>query len=225
MTGVASSIPLAPGDRTLTPTIEVWSDIVCPWCAIGRARLHKALDQSGAKARIVHRAFELDPDAEGARSTHEVLQERYGPSADVKGMTRNVRELAAGDGLVLKTDEALAINTFDAHRLLLWAQEQGKGERMMDLLVTAHFEEIRDLGDRNVLVETAQAAGLDPLEAAKVLESDQYAEAVRSDEAAARRLGIRGVPFFVFDGKYGVSGAQGVEVFVQAIERTVSAQP
>jgi len=199
--------------------IDVWSDVVCPWCAIGRVRLAKALAADGVSAMVVHRAFELDPTASGTRPTHEVLHERYGDGADVEGITRRVRELARADGLDLRTDQALSANTFDAHRLLAWAQATApeREAALMDALVRAHFTDLKDVADPEVLAAAATAAGLDAAAARRVLASDEFARAVRQDEAMARELGIHGVPFFVLDGRVGVSGAQPVEVFRKAL--------
>jgi predicted DsbA family dithiol-disulfide isomerase len=197
--------------------IDVWSDVVCPWCAIGRARLHKALAAGGVEAEVHHRAFELDPNHEGTRPTHEVLRERYGPDAPVEEMTERVRLLGAAEGLDLRPAQALAANTFDAHRLLAWAGSQGRSVQLMDALVAAHFAKSKDVSDRGVLEEAARTIGLDAAEARRVLESGDWADEVRQDEAMAQELGIRGVPFFVLEGRIGISGAQPVEAFRQAL--------
>ena len=197
--------------------VEVWSDIVCPWCAIGRVRLRKALRTAGIDAEIVHRAFELDPGRKGTAPTLEVLAERYGSEADVEAMTRRVRDLAATEGLTLRTDKAVACNTFDAHRLLLWAQGQGRGEATMDALVAAHFGELADVSDRDVLRDVARRCGLDAEAAQSMLAGDAFRVEVRADEETAANLGVGGVPFFLFDGRYGMSGAQPPEGFARAI--------
>lgn len=204
--------------------IETWSDVICPWCAIGRARLRKAIAQAGVAAQVIHRAFELDPDRRGTVATHEFLAQRYGSRTDVHAMTDQVRKLAAAEGLDLQPGRALAANTFDAHRLILWAQQQGHGEAMMDRLVHAHFSALQDVSDREVLVEAAAACGLARGEAGAMLASPAFGAQVREDEALARELGVRGVPFFVLADTLGVSGAQPVEVFVQAL-RQVQAAP
>lgn len=197
--------------------IDVWSDVVCPWCAIGRVRLRKALAEQGIEGEVHHRAFELDPDHGPARPTHEVLRERYGPGADVAAMTERVRQLGAAEGLDLRASQALSTNTFDAHRLLAWADSLGQSAQLMDALVDAHFAQHRDISDRTVLVAAARMAGLDPGQAKGILESGEWADTVREDEAMAREIGVRGVPFFVFDGRIGLSGAQPVEAFRQAL--------
>lgn len=203
--------------------IDVWSDIVCPWCAIGRKRLADALRAEGVQAEVVHRAFELDPTHRAARPTREVLAERYG-GRDVGAMMRRVRELGAAEGLDLRTEEAVSANTFDAHRLLLWAQAQGKGDAMMRRLVEAHFTRSLDLSDHGVLAGCAVACGLDAAAAREALASDAFAAQVRADEEEAHALGVTGVPFFVLDRRLGVSGAQDVAVFRSAIAQARQAQ-
>lgn len=202
--------------------VDVWSDIVCPWCAIGRARLRTAAAKAGVTLQTVHHAFELRPDEQGGRSSLDMLAQRYGGHARALEMTRRVRELAALDGLVLRADEALAANTFDAHRLVAWAQDQGKGDAFMERVTAAHFTDLQDIADGNVLRAAAEAVGLDGDEAARILATGQHADAVRADEQEARQLGIAGVPFFVLAGRLGVSGAQSVDVFRQALDQALA---
>lgn len=202
--------------------VEVWSDIVCPWCAIGRARLGHVLEAQGIRAEVVHRAFELDPHRADSVPSRQFLEERYGSEADVDAMMDRVRGLAEEEGLDLRPAEAVAANSFDGHRLMLWAQAQGKGGAMMDALVRAHFRDAKDISDPSVLAEAAKAAGLDPAEAREVLASDAYTLDVRTDEEEARILGIRGVPFFLFNKRVGLSGAQPPEVFGQALQKAQS---
>lgn len=197
--------------------MDVWSDIVCPWCAIGRARIRTAAAQAGVKLEMVHHAFELRPDEPGGRTAVEMLAERYGGRERALEMTRRVRELAALDGLVLRTDEARSTNTFDAHRLVAWAQGQGKGDELVERITVAHFTDLQDVADPTVLRAAAESVGLDGAQAAQVLADGANADVVRGDEEQARRIGISGVPFFVLDGRLGVSGAQSVDVFKAAL--------
>lgn len=205
--------------------IDLWSDINCPWCAIGRHRLHAASTATGIPLEIVPHAFELDPDAGPARPALEHLAERYGGGVErARAMALRVRELAARDGLLLRTDEALMVNTFDAHRLVAWAQAQsGVGETVAELLAKAHFERLADVSDHAALGAVAGEAGLDPDAARAMLATTAHAEGVRADEEEARHLGIRGVPFFIFDGRLSVSGAQETTVFAQALRRAADA--
>jgi len=205
--------------------IEVWSDIVCPWCAIGRVRLRKALAQAGVEADVVHRAFELEPSRRGSVPAHEALAERYGSETDVVAMTRRVQEIAALDGITMRPAEALMTNTFDAHRLLLWAQTLGKGEAVMDALVQAHFVDLLDVSDHHVLETVAKSCGLAPDAAATVLASESYAAQVRIDEELAAELGIRGVPFFLVADRFGLSGAQPMDMFLRALDMAAKEPP
>ena len=217
-------------DMTRTPApevqVDVWSDIVCPWCAIGRARIRRAAAESGVRLRMVHHAFELRPEEQGGRTTVDVLAERYGGPDRVREMTKRVRDLAQLDGLVLRTDETTSANTFDAHRLVAWAQGLGKGDALVERITAAHFTDLQDVSDHAVLRAAAEAVGLDGEPAAHVLATGGHADVVRADEDQARQIGISGVPFFVLDGRLGVSGAQSVEVFKQALaqaqDRTTS---
>lgn len=197
--------------------VDVWSDVVCPWCAIGRARIRTAAAEAGVKIRMVHHAFELRPDEQGGRATVDVLAERYGGAERVREMTRRVRELARLDGLDLRTDETRSANTFDAHRLVAWAQGQGKGDALVERVTAAHFTDLQDVADGNVLRAAAEAVGLDGDEAMDVLATGRHADTVRADEEQAQQIGISGVPFFVLDGRLGVSGAQSVDVFKAAL--------
>lgn len=205
--------------------VELWSDVVCPWCAIGRRRLREALRAEGVQAEVVHRAFELDPAHGPPRPVRQVLAERYGSRADVAQMMRRVRELGAAEGLDLRVEEALSASTFDAHRLVLWAQGQGKAGALLEGLEQAHFARAQDVSDPAVLLACVQACGLDAAAARGVLGSGAFGPEVRADEAKARALGIGGVPFFVFGGRVGVAGAQEVAVLRQAIASASSQTP
>lgn len=201
--------------------VEVWSDVVCPWCFIGRRRLQSAL-KSFAHAddvTVVHRAFQLQPDAIGIVPTGQHLAEKYGVSADqVQQMQQNVCAIADGEGLCYDLDATLSGNTRDAHRLLLWAQEQGSAEMLLELLYSGYFEQGRSLFTHEDLLGFIDEAGLDRAAAEAVLESDAYAAEVVEHARTAASLGATGVPFFVFDRKYGISGAQPVEAFSQTLE-------
>lgn len=204
--------------------VDAWTDIVCPWCAIGRKRLHDALRDVGAPAEVVHRAFELDPRHGPSRPAREVLAERY-RGRDVDAMMRSVQRLGAEEGLELRTREALSANTFDAHRLVLWAQAQGRGEPVLDAVVKAHFADLLDVADHAVLARCAEACGLDGAGARALLSGQELAGQVRSDEAEAHALGVTGVPFVAFDRRVGVAGAQDARVFRRAIEEAQAGHP
>ncbi|MCX5419887.1 DsbA family oxidoreductase [Streptomyces sp. NBC_00078] len=205
--------------------VEIWSDIACPWCYVGKARFEKALDAFPHRdqVEVVHRSFELDPGrAKGdVQPVITMLTKKYGMSAaQAQAGEENLGTQAAAEGLEYRTRDRDHGNTFDMHRLLHLAKDQGRQDALIQALYRANFAEERSLfteGDER-LVELAVAAGLAAEDARRVL-ADQaaYAEEVRADEREAAELGANGVPFFVLDRKFGVSGAQPAEVFTQAL--------
>lgn len=204
--------------------IEVWSDFGCPFCYIGKRRLERALESFSHRDEIelVYRSFELDPGApkDTESSIHELLAVKYGLSLEqAKESNRNVAQQAQTEGLTYNFDTIIPTNTFDAHRLAHYAGEQGKAKEMTERLFQAYFTDSLHIGDRDTLVRLAEEVGLDGAAVREVLEQNTYADAVREDENEARRLGIRGVPFFVLRGKYAVSGAQPLEIFQGALLR------
>ena len=210
--------------------VEVWSDVVCPWCAIGRSRLETALASSphADQVEVVLRSFELDPTAPvgGGEPMVEVLAGKYGVAPDEAArMMARTEDLAAAEGLEMHMGTTLHSNTVDAHRLLRLALATGGPGpqlRLNDDLVDAHFRDGLDVGDHAVLRKVAVDAGLDESEVSDVLDGDRYAEAVAADVRQARAYGATGVPFFVVDRRYGVSGAQPVEVFAEVLETAFS---
>ena len=205
--------------------IEIWSDIACPWCYIGKRRLERALaarpggrEVGGEEVEITWRSFELDPGAPPAReeSLEEILSRKYGMSLEkARQMQAHVAAVAAEEGLAFHFDAVKPGNTFDAHRLIHLAASEGRQGEMKERLLRAYFTEGIRVGDRSALAEIAADVGLDAEEARAALASDRYAEDVRRDQARARELGIGGVPFFLFNGELDVSGAQPPEVFAQ----------
>jgi len=199
--------------------VDIWSDVVCPWCAIGRARFEAALAEFPHRADVQVRwhSFELNPQAprELPESLVEHLAAKYGVSVDeANKMHGNMTELAAADGLDFHFERARSGNTFDAHRLLHHALETGGPQlqdRLKERFFRAYLTDGEPIGDPATLVRVAEETGLDADESRAVLASDRYADAVRADEQQASRYGITGVPFFVIDEKYGVSGAQPAE--------------
>lgn len=217
------------GPRTLH--VEIWSDVACPWCYIGKRRFARALDAFTHRehVRVSWRSYELSPNAPTGPGRPEIdaLVEHKGLRADqVREMFAHVTAVAAGEGLSYDFERALSFNTFDAHRLVHVAAEVGGAEladTLVETLFSAHFEHGRDLGTADTLVELARAAGsgaagLDDDAVRAVLDGDRAADAVRADEAQARLLGVQGVPFFVVDRRVAVSGAQPAEVFTQLLE-------
>ncbi|MFC8941207.1 DsbA family oxidoreductase [Streptomyces griseoincarnatus] len=204
--------------------VEIWSDIACPWCYVGKARFEKALASFPHRdgVEVVHRSFELDPGRakDDVEPVLTMLTKKYGMSQEqAEAGEDNLGAQAAAEGLPYRTRGRDHGGTFDMHRLLHFAREHGGQERLLDLLYRANFAEERSLfGDDERLVELAGAAGLDPEAARAVLaDPEAYAAEVRADGQDAARLGARGVPFFVLDRKYGVSGAQPVDVFTRAL--------
>jgi len=202
--------------------IEVWSDVVCPWCFIGKRRLESALEQAGVKdAEIVYRAFQLDPSAttDGAR-TVDVISRKYGVNpTEAEKMMDNVTSVAAGEGLNFRLLDGVSGNTGDAHRLILWAAEQGRGRELVEALFHRYFELAEPVFTTDDLLPIAEEVGLERAAAAELLACDAYADQVVADQAQAAAYGANGVPFFVFDRKVGFSGAQPLAVFLGALEQ------
>ncbi|MFF6998682.1 DsbA family oxidoreductase [Streptomyces sp. NPDC008313] len=212
--------------------VEIWTDIACPWCYVGKARFDKALDAFPHRDRVevVHRSFELDPHrAKGdTGAVLPMLAKKYGMSeAQARAAEENLGANAAAEGLEYRTEGRDHGNTFDMHRLLHLAGEHGRQDELIGLLYRANFAEERSVFDDDErLVELAVAAGLDAGAARAVLaDPTAYADAVRADEREAAELGASGVPFFVLDRAYGVSGAQPTEVFTRALEQAWDARP
>ena len=205
--------------------IEIWSDIACPWCYIGRRRFEKALAQFEHRdaVEVVWRSFQLDPNAPEAYpgSAIDSLAESKGISrAESQQMHDYVTQLAAQEGLDYHFDHVRPANSFDAHRLLHFALERGKQSEMKERIQKAYFTEGLVISDMDTLVKLAAEVGLDADETRRVLaEPSAYADKVKADIRKAQMYGINGVPFFVLDSRYGVSGAQPPEVFIQALER------
>ncbi|MFE2998918.1 DsbA family oxidoreductase [Nocardia sp. NPDC059246] len=209
--------------------VEIWTDINCPFCYLGKRRFEEALEAFPHRdaVSVVHRSFELDPTLPRDHSDAVVphIAEKYGISeAQAAANERGIGAQAEAVGLPYLTSGRDFGNSFDMHRLLHFALEKGKQEQLLDALYAANFAEEEPLfGDTERLVRVAVSAGFDEAAVREVLAAPEaYADAVRADEAEAAQLGARGVPFFVLDRKYGVSGAQPSEVFAQALERAWS---
>ncbi|MFD7683368.1 MULTISPECIES: DsbA family oxidoreductase [unclassified Streptomyces] len=212
--------------------VEIWSDIACPWCYVGKARFEKALDAFPHRdeVEVVHRSFELDPGrAKGdIQPVLTMLTKKYGMSeAQAQAGEENLGTQAAAEGLDYRTRDRDHGNTFDMHRLLHLAKEKGRQDELIGLFYRANFAEERSIfGDDERLVELAVAAGLDADDARRVLtDPSAFADEVRADEREAAELGANGVPFFVLDRTYGVSGAQPTEVFSQALTQAWGERP
>lgn len=206
--------------------VDIWSDVVCPWCYIGKRRYEAALARFPHRSDIelTWRSFELDPsappspDQPGRYADH--LARKYGTTTDqAQMMIDRVTSAAAEEGLDYRFEIARRGNTFDAHRLLHLALHNGVQDELKETLDHATFTEGLPVSDHQALTEVAVEVGLDELEVKEVLTSGAYADAVRADEAQARAYDISAVPFFVIDGKYGIAGAQPPDVIAVALER------
>src|SRR6188768_2131454 len=206
--------------------LEVWSDIACPWCYVGKRRLESALKQfpHASEVELIWRAFELDPGAPAERkrdvSHVEYIARKYGmPVAQARKSTDHLLQLARAEGLAFDFVNIRSGNTFDAHRLIHLGLERGVQDAVKERMMKAYFEQAELMSDHGTLVRLATEAGLDAAEATDVLAGNTYAKAVRADEAAARELGITGVPCFVFDRHFAVSGAQSTQVMLNALSQ------
>nr|WP_308443407.1 DsbA family oxidoreductase [Amycolatopsis bullii] len=200
----------------------MWSDLVCPWCYLGKRRFEQAVAEVGADVEVVHHSFQLDPTFPRgtSRPTREVLAEKYGRTLEeADAMEAQMEQRAAADGLEYHLDGVHMGNTVDGHRLVHLAADRGLADAVVDRFYAAHFTERRSLFDHDSLVSLATEAGLNADEARAVLESDAYEKEVAADGEQARALGASGVPFFVIDQRYGVAGAQSPEVFAQVLRR------
>jgi predicted DsbA family dithiol-disulfide isomerase len=204
--------------------IEVWSDVICPWCYIGKRRLEMALAQfpHWESVQVVWRSFELDPDSprQLPGTLEEMLAQKYRVSPqEAAAMNARVTEVAKKVGLDYQLSSAHPGNTFDAHRLLHFAASRQLDDGAAERLMHAYFSESLPVGDHNALARLAPEFGITENEALAMLKSDAYSNEVRADEARAASFGITTVPFFVFDEKSGISGAQPVEVFSAALQQ------
>lgn len=205
--------------------VDIWSDVVCPWCYLGRRRFDTAVERLGwasDEISVRTRAYQLDPKATSEPGDlRSSIEKKYGPGA-FDGMTARLTALGAGEGIDYHFDLALRVNTLDAHRLLAWAWEIGHTELQHQLeenLFRAYFTEGRNIADHDELAEIASDSGLDPSEARRILEEGDYSQHVGSDLEAAIELQITGVPAFVVDGQFVIPGAQEVETFVRILQR------
>jgi predicted DsbA family dithiol-disulfide isomerase len=209
---------------TILVKVEIWSDVVCPWCYIGKRHFEEALASfaHADEVEIEWKSYELDPGAPREREGAYVdrLASKYGVGkGEAQAMISRVVNAGAEAGIEFRFDISRPGNTFDAHRLLHLAKKRGVQNELEDRLFASTFTEGRAIGDVDTLVELAGDAGLDVDEAREVLVSDAFADDVRADEQEAAEIGVRGVPFFVFDRKYGVSGAQPAKAFAEVLQR------
>ena len=210
----------------MTPLrVDIWSDIACPWCYVGKRRFERALAQFAGRdgVQLHWHSFELDPSAPArvpeARQA-ERLAKKYGMSVQAaEQRITQLSQVAQGEGIVFDFDQLKPGNTFDAHRLLHLAEARGKQDAVKERMLQGYLCEGQAIGEREVVARLAREAGLDPDEVEATLASNEYADEVRADEAQAAALGIHGVPFFVIGERYGISGAQPAELLAQALQK------
>ncbi|MCJ8145388.1 DsbA family oxidoreductase [Acinetobacter sp. A3.8] len=205
--------------------VDIWSDVVCPFCYIGKKRLEKAAEQVGVELEVHWHSFQLDADAPKRQeiSNSERLAQKYRRSlAEVEEMQRNIAEMAKAEGIEFNWQNANSGNTLDAHRIIHLAQSKGLGSEAKEAFFYSYMTDGLAIGERETLEDVASRIGLNPVEVDDVLDSDEYADFVKFDEATARdQLNVTGVPFFVFDQRIALSGAQPTEVFVQVLEKAL----
>ncbi|WP_102272980.1 DsbA family oxidoreductase [Cytobacillus massiliigabonensis] len=205
--------------------IEVWSDYVCPFCYIGKRRLENALAQFPYKdqVEVEFKSFELDPNSPkySGKNIHEALAAKYGMSVEqAKKTNEGIGQHAASVGLTFNFDDMKPTNTFDAHRLAKFAKASGKEAILSEKLLHAYFTESKEISDHTTLADIAEAAGLDRQDALNTLQDkNAFANDVRIDEAIAQQYGISGVPYFIINQKYAISGAQPPETFANALQK------
>lgn len=209
--------------------IDIWSDIVCPFCYIGKRHLEKALEGFAQRDQVSIRwhSFELDPDApeRDDRSINEILAAKYGRSPDqIKEMQQRVIDMGNQAGITLRAGETIRVNSLLAHRMLQLAASYHLQDQAVDRLMRAYFTELEDLSDGESLVRLLNEIGLSEELVRDAIDSGAFEGTVRDDERAARQIGISGVPFFIFNDKYAISGAQPPEVFSQVLEKAWTEQ-
>ena len=208
-------------------TVEIWSDVMCPFCYIGKRKFENALAQLPQResVNIVWKSFQLNPDlvTDATKNTTEHLAESKGWTLEyAKGMSNHVTELAQKVGLTYDFDKAVVANSFDAHRFSAFAKTKGLQDAAEERLFAAYFTEGKNTADHATLIELGNDIGLNAAETQQMLDSNAFADEVNRDIYEAQQFGIRGVPFFLFNGKYAVSGAQESNVFLQALTQVAA---
>lgn len=210
--------------------VEIWSDVACPFCYIGKRSFEEALSQLSDKEQVevVYRSFELDPKAPKVieQDVHDMLATKYGMSREkAKEMGNNVSKMAESVGLTFEFDTMVLTNTFDAHRLTHHAAKYNQRPEMTEQLFKAYFTDSKHVGDHEILAALAENIGLNKQEVNDMLASSEYTAEVRAEEHEAQQLGVNGVPFFVINRKVGISGAQSAEYFLNALKQARDEEP
>ena len=206
--------------------VEIWSDIFCPFCYIGKRKFELALKEFDKKEEVEvrYRSFELNPNAAKSydKNIHEIIASKYGISyEEAKLNNDNIVKQAKDLGLEYNFDNLVVTNSFDAHRMIHFADKYGKMEEMTEALFKAYFTDSKNVSDIDTLANLVSSIGLDKDEAISVLNSNDYKDSVRNDEEMARNYGISSVPFFIFNDKFSVSGAQPTEIFLMALNKAM----
>jgi predicted DsbA family dithiol-disulfide isomerase len=204
--------------------IDVWADVVCPWCFIGKRRLERAIAglPDGTKVEVHHRAFQLQPEISGVVATSKLLAEKYQlDSSQVLAMQEKVCSIADGEGLCYNLGQTMLGNTKDAHRVLLWSKSIDKQDALLEEMFSSYFEKSASIFGREDILDIVERAGLDRPSAAEILEGELFTAEVQEDQDLAVRLGASGVPFFVIDRKIAFAGAQPQEIFDKALRQAL----
>ncbi len=202
--------------------IEIWSDVVCPFCYVGKKKLEQAIQQLKAedKVEVIWHSFQLDPDfpkGESIPSTPYLSERKGYPIEQVKAMSEHLRIQGKSYGIDFNFNQALTFNTMDAHRLIQWAKTVGKSDALKEALMKAYFTDGMDLSKKGNLIAVCKSLGLDSDKAKKIMESDAFEEEVQQDLYQSRQLTIRGVPYFLINESLTISGAQSDEIFESVI--------
>jgi len=206
--------------------VQIWSDVMCPFCYIGKKNFEAAVAKLPFKEAIEveWRSYQLDPtldkEAQGITINEYLVQRKGLPMSNIEQMQQQVKEMGKNVGIDFQQEKAIVVNTLTAHRLIHFAQEHGKGNEMEEALFKAHFTEAKNVADVQELVQIAASLGLDAQKASEVLASDAYEYEVNQDILEARNIGVSGVPFFILNDKYAVSGAQPANLFEEALLQT-----
>ena len=207
--------------------VDIWSDVVCPFCYIGKKRLESAAAEAGVELEVHWHSFQLDADAPARQeiSNSERLAQKYGRTlAEVEEMQRNIAAMAQQEGIQFNWENANSGNTFNAHRIIHLAQSKGLGSEAEEAFFFSYMTQGLPIGERETMEDVASRIGLNPVEVDDLLDSDQYADFVKFDQEVARdQLKVTGVPFFVFDQRIALAGAQPKEVFLQVLEKAQEA--
>ena len=205
--------------------VDIWSDVVCPFCYIGKKRLEHVAAEAGVELDIHWHSFELDPDAPAHHDTSntERLAKKYGRSVEeMQQMQQNIAQMAAEEGIDFQWQKANSGNSFDAHRIIHLAQSKGLGNEAQEAFFYSYMTQGLPIGERETLEDVAARIGLNPVEVDDLLDSDEFADFVKFDQEVARdQLKVTGVPFFVFDQRIALAGAQPKEVFLQVLEKAL----